>query len=176
MTGLVLALVGAILLAIAAFSWPLVQARSYDLDGDGTPDSLRLGRWDLHAVVIRDAPPATGSRSAQGVSPATEARGYNMPADYVHELAAKAFSWDRGWRVLSTDPASRVTVAVRRADGARAHIRVDEWRGRAWVKVTSPEQPVANSAELGREAFECLESVLFYGMPKARTVQGFEPP
>jgi hypothetical protein len=175
MTGLVLALVGAIVLGIAAFSWPLVQARSYDLDGDGTPDSLRLGRWDLHAVVIRDAPPA-GSRSETGARDVIQSRGYNMPADYVHELAGKAFSWDRSWRVLSTDPVSRVTVAVRRADEARAHIRVDEWRGRAWVKVTSLETPAAASAELGREAFECLESVLFYGMPKARTVQGFDPP
>ena len=158
-------------LLVAGAAWWAAGARFYDLDADGTADSLEAGRWALHAFVTRGQP-AAAPAGASGL----HSRGYNIPADYVHELAGMAFTWDPDWRVVKADPALRVTNVLRIADGSLLALNVGDWRGRAWVSVTAPETPAAARGDLARDAFDCLEALLFSRMPKGRTIEGFAPP
>jgi hypothetical protein len=159
-----------VLLVAGAAWWASARARFYDLDADGTIDSIEARRWVLHAFVTRGQPVAAPA-GASG----RRSRGYNIPPDYIHALAGMAFTWDPDWRVIEADPALRVTSVLRVADGARLALHVHDWRGRAWVSVTEPDQAAA-SGDVAREALDCLEALLFSRMPKGLTIEGFAPP
>jgi len=163
----------AILFCVGVLVWAGVRHAGYDLDGDGWLDSIRLGTLDLHLFSTEGGhetrqPPAR---------PAPPGRLYNAPADYVHVLVQKAFQWDGRWEVVRWDGPSRVAELSRRADLARVSLRVEKWRGWALVRVSIQGRGAETAAEeqLIGEAFECLESLLFQGIPKPRTVRGFSP-
>lgn len=141
----------------------------YDLDQDGWPDSISLGRSDLHLVITRD--------DQVGASPDRfdDGRLYQMPPAYVHILLKKAFDWDTRWDVLKWDANTAVVEAVRVKDKARVTVHVDDWRGWARVRVSVREPGAASGREVAGTVFQCLETVLFYGIGTPRTVRGFAP-
>jgi hypothetical protein len=161
-----LALAACLAVAVA----PALARRIYDLDGDGIPDSVSLGRYDLHLLITRG-----GGRG----SPATaseQGRLYRMPPDYVHLLVTDAFDWDSRWERVRSDAGTRQTEARRAKDRARVAVRVTQWRGWAVVTVTVLEDGGHPDAEVSSAVFQCLESVFFNGIDTPLTVRGFVPP
>jgi hypothetical protein len=147
----------------------LVWTRGYDLDQDGWPDSIRLGASDVHLMVTRERQGRPSGLRVDG------GRLYRVPPAYVHVLVKKAFDWDSRWDLLQWDASSRVSEAIRLEDKARVSVRVDEWRGWSLVRVSVRQPGAGSSGEAATAVFQCLETVLFYGIATPQTVRGFAP-
>ena len=148
----------------------LVWALGYDLDRDGWPDSLVLGRSTVHLFLPIEGRPISPSRQRE------YGRLYDVPPDYVHVIVKRVFESGRLWTLVSANDRLRTTEVSRRADGARAVVRVDEWRGRSVVRVIATESAGASAREVVAGAFHIVESLLFHGISTPRTVQDFAPP
>jgi hypothetical protein len=152
-------------LACAAF----VSAVGYDLDGDGRPDSISLGSSDIHLFVTR------GVQAGSLPGPFHGGRLYQVPPAYVHLLVKKAFDWDSRWDVLRWDADSRGAELLRLKDKAHVSVHVDEWRGWSLVRVSVRNPGSGSRREVAGAVFQCLETILFYGIASPRTVRGFAP-
>lgn len=159
----------AVFTGLAVIAGALVTARPYDLDGDGWPDSISLLGTDLHLVVTQDEPRRAGA------VPFKDGRLYHVPAGYLHALVNKTFDWDSRWATTRSDAKARVTEAVRLEDNARVLVHVDDWRGWGRIRVAVLGGP-SSEREVAAAVFQCLESIVFYGMATPRTVRAFNPP
>ncbi len=148
----------------------LVWALGYDLDRDGWPDSLVLGRSTVHLFLTIEGRPIPRSRQRE------YGRLYDVPPDYVHVIVKRAFESERGWTLVSANDRLRTTEVFRRADGARAVVRVDEWRGRSVARVVAAEPAGASARDVAAVVFHTVESLLFHGISTPRTVRDFAPP
>jgi len=162
---------GALLLLASVVAFvTLVWALGYDLDRDGWPDSLVLGRSAVHLFLTIEGRPVPPSRHRE------YGRLYDVPPDYVHVIVKRAFESEPRWTLVSSDDRLRTAEVSRRADGARAAVRVDEWRGRSVVRVVAAEPAGASASDVVAEAFHAVESLLFHGISTPRTVRDFAPP
>jgi hypothetical protein len=140
----------------------LVTARSMDgdFDRDGTPDSVCLGRFDLHWFASRPA----------GPDPAGPFRLYDAPATYMRVVAGQAFTWDGGYELESGGGReSTVTVVRVKEPEARISVRIEDWRGWARVTVEGSEASRPDQAVAAR-VFEVIEDLLYRDLPRARSL------
>jgi hypothetical protein len=151
-------------LAVAALALlPAVLAvgvGGYDFDNDGTKDSLSIGGADLHGFV-------TGDPLSRADFPA---RLYTAPPAYVGVILSKAFVWDSRWKVEHWDPGHPLDVrVVRKADHGTLTVAIRSWHG--WTRVSlSRSDSLPLQPETVDEFYQVLESLLFHGIPKPRTV------
>jgi len=158
-----------LLLASIVASAALVRSSGYDFDGDGWPDSLVLGPSTLHLFLTIDKPGPPSRQREYG-------RLYDVPPDYVHVIVRRAFELEPRWTVVSADDHLRTTEVFRRADGARAVVRVDEWRGRSVTRIIPTEPASASASDVSASALHAVESLLFHGISTPPTVRDFAPP
>ncbi len=164
-----LALLVGTTLSCVTLAW-ILAFDSFDLDRDGWPDSIVLGRSSLHFFATVERQTAPTSR------PSGYGRLYDVPPDYVQVIVKRAFGSQREWTLLSTDDRLRSTQVMRRADGARAVVRIDEWRGRSLARVIAAESADPSAKNVVAAVFHTVESLLFHGIATPGTVRDFAPP